>query len=56
MSARVDESPNPIPCPRKRKRAQGNAPAFDLGSEWYRVTGTELTQIDGIDGVTAQAV
>jgi hypothetical protein len=56
MSAKVDDAKNPIPCPRKRKRAHGNAPTFDLRSELYRVTGTDLTQIDGIDVVTAQTI
>jgi transposase len=56
MSAKVDDATNPIPCPRKRKRAHGNAPTFDLRRELYRVTGTDLTQIDGIDVVTAQTI
>jgi transposase len=56
MSAKVDDVRHPIPCPRKRKRAHDNAPTFDLRSELYRVTGTDLTQIDGIDVVTAQTI
>jgi transposase len=51
-----DAATNPIPCPRKGKRAHGNAPTFDLRSELYRVTGTDLTHIDGIDVVTAPAI
>jgi len=45
-----------VPAARKGKRPHGNAPAFDLRSELYRVTGTDLTQIDGIDVTTAQTV
>ena len=56
MSAQVDNNTNPLPKPRKGKRPHGNAPSFDLRSELYRVTGTDLTQIDGINVVTAQAI
>jgi transposase len=56
MSGKVDDNPTPIPAPRKGKRSHGNAPAFDLRSELFRVTGTDLTQIDGVDVVTAQAI
>ena len=56
MSAQVDNNTNPLPKPRKGKRSHGNAPSFDLRSELYRVTGTDLTQIDGINVVTAQAI
>jgi transposase len=56
MSAQTDNNTNPLPKPRKGKRPHGNAPSFDLRSELYRVTGTDLTQIDGINVVTAQAI
>ena len=56
MSAKVDVTAAPVPAARKGKRPHGNAPAFDLRSELYRVTGTDLTQIDGIDVTTAQTV
>ena len=52
----VDNNTNPLPKPRKGKRPHGNSPSFDLRSELYRVTGTDLTQIDGINVVTAQAI
>jgi transposase len=56
MSAQVDNNTNPMPKPKKGKRPHGNAPSFDLRSELYRVTGTDLTQIDGVNVVTAQAI
>jgi transposase len=56
MPAQIEGDSNPLPKPRKGKRPHGNAPAFDLRSELYRVTGTDLTQIDGINVVTAQAI
>lgn len=55
MSAKAN-SCSSIPSPRKGKRPHGNAPAFDLRSELFRVTGTDLTQIDGVDVVTAQTI
>ena len=38
------------------KRTQGNAPRFDLRSHLYRMTGVDLTRIDGMDAYTALKV
>ncbi len=38
------------------KRSQGNAPRFDLRSHLYRMTGVDLTRIDGVDAFTALKV
>ena len=38
---------------RLRKKKKGNAPQFDLRTELFRMTGADLTQIDGIDVTTA---
>src|SRR5581483_8390473 len=35
--------------PKAGKRAGGNAPQFDLCGEMYRVSGIDLTHIDGIN-------
>ena len=35
---------------------KGNAPQFDLRQDLFRMTGTDLTQIDGIDVMTAMTV
>ena len=43
------------PEPRKKK-ATKNAPRFDLGSELQRITGVDLTRIDGIDVMVAQTL
>ena len=42
---------DPIPPPKRRQsaRAQGNAPAFDVRGHLYRITGVDLTRIDGVD-------
>ena len=39
-----------------RKRRQKNAPQFDVRNHLYRMTGVDLTQIDGVDGFTALKV
>ena len=39
-----------------RKRRQKNAPQFDVLSHLYRMTGVDLTQIDGMDAYTALRV
>lgn len=46
------------PCPRNKKpRSNDNVPAhFDLRQELYRVTGVDLTRIDGINVLTAQTM
>jgi len=38
------------------KKKKGNAPQFDLRTELFRTTGTDLTQIDGIDVMTATTI
>ena len=41
---------------RLRKKKKGNAPHFDLRTELFRLTGTDLTQIDGIDVTTTMTI
>jgi transposase len=41
---------------RLRKKKNGNAPQFDLRAELFRMTGTDLTQIDGIDVTTTMTI
>ena len=41
---------------RRRKKKKGNAPQFDLRTELFRMTGADLTQIDGIDVTTAMTI
>ena len=38
------------------KRSQGNAPRFDLRNHLHRMTGVDLTRIDGVDAFTALKV
>ena len=41
---------------RKTKPAAKNAPQFDLSSELERITGVDLTRIDGIDVMGSQTI
>lgn len=40
----------------RRKKKKGNAPRFDLRESLFRMTGTDLTRIDGIDVITATTI
>ena len=39
-----------------RRGSQGNAPRLDIRTQLYRMTGVDLTGIDGVDGYTALKV
>src|SRR5215472_685011 len=58
MEAKVDELARPLPAARPKNRLprRKHIPQFDLRAELYRVTGADLTQIDGINVQTAQVV
>ena len=54
----LPEPPAPTP-PEARKtktKRSKNAPAFDLSQALYRVTGVDLTQVDGLEALTVQTV
>ena len=51
-----DRSDGEPPAPDGKKRNQKNAPRFDVQGHLYRMTGVDLTLIDGIDGFTALKV
>src|SRR3979409_440135 len=42
--------------PKGRRKAGSHAPQFDLGRELHRISGVDLTRIDGIDVGVAQTV
>jgi transposase len=50
-----DETPSPRP-PKRRRKAGSHAPQFDLRRELQRISGVDLTRIDGIDVGVAQTV
>ena len=46
-----------LPPVERSKRARGHVPeGFDLREEMYRISGVDLTRIDGINALTAQTV
>jgi transposase len=53
-----EAQPSPSESSKKGKqyKARGNAPVFDLSRELQRITGVDLTRIDGVDVMTAQTV
>ncbi len=45
-----------LPTKPGNRRSKGNAPRFDLRTHLFRMTGVDLTEIDGVDGYTALKV
>jgi len=56
MPAMVNVSEHPIPPPRRVSWSRKRQPGFDLRGELYRLTGVDLTQVDGLDVQTIQTV
>jgi transposase len=58
IEAKVDPVAQPLPPARAKNRLPNrkHIPQFDLRGELYRITGVDLTQIDGINVQTAQVV
>jgi transposase len=52
----IDSEAYPLPPTAQSKRRGHNAPDYDLRSCLYRLTGVDLTQVDGLDTVLAQAI
>ena len=63
----ADAVPDPEPSPspsheaqrsgsKRRRKAGSHAPQFDLGHELHRISGVDLTRIDGIDVGVAQTL
>jgi len=54
FESRVDlDSLPPLPPGTPKRKPKGNEPDFDLREHMYKLLGTDLTQIDGISGLTA---
>jgi len=56
MQAKIDPRAHPIPAPRRVSWSRKRQPTFDLRGELYRVTGVDLTQVDGLDVQTIETV
>jgi len=55
MDAQVDAT-QPVPEPRRMRGPRKHESGFDVRGQLYRITGVDLTQIDGVDVQTAQTV
>ena len=51
-----NSSDGELPAPNGKKRNQKNAPSFDVQGQLYRMTGVDLTRIDGVEAYTALKV
>ena len=51
-----NRSDGELPAPNGKKRNQKNAPRFDVQGQLYRMTGVDLTRIDGVEAYTALKV
>jgi transposase len=56
FASKVDLSTHPLGAKPKGKKGSKNAPAFDLRTELYRITGVDWAQVNGLDVLTAQTV
>ena len=56
LGSKVDLQTQPLGPRPKGKKNSRNAPAFDLRTELYRITGIDWSQINGMDVLTAQTV
>ena len=56
MDPKVDVETQPLPPARRVKWPSKHQPRYDLRGELYRVTGVDLTLIDGLDVLTVQTV
>ena len=56
MEGKIDVQAQPAPPARRIHAPRKHMPQFDLRGQLYRITGVDLTQIDGIQVQTAQTV
>jgi hypothetical protein len=56
MEPKIDPVSEPIPEPRRGKDWRGHPSGFDLRGQLYRITGVDLTRIDGIEVQNAQTI
>lgn len=53
LTAGISAPQTPLPPPRKKTRIRGQEPDFEIRNQMYRLTGVDLSQIDGIGPFTA---
>jgi transposase len=57
IPSRLDPASQPLkPLKRNSKRKTKNSPDFDLRTQLYRITGVDLTQVDGLNATTVQEI
>ena len=57
LTSKSEDTPKTSPPPKKLSgKRRKNQPHFDLRTQQYRITGVDLTQIDGISAMTAQTI
>jgi hypothetical protein len=57
FDSKVDIKANPVPPSKKgNRKPRRNEPKIDLHTHLYRITGTDLTKIDGLDVMSVQAI
>ncbi len=57
LPSMIDPKENPLkPLKRGSNRTMKNSPDYDLRSQLYRITGVDLTQIDGLNASTVQDI
>ena len=56
FDSQVEPHTQPLPPPRRRHKPERNQPPLDLRTELYRITGGDLTRIDGISAYTGLVV
>jgi transposase len=56
METKIDPVVHPLPAPRRVSWSRKRQPTFDLRGELYRLTGVDLTQVDGLDVQTIQKI
>lgn len=56
FDSKVDPAKSPLPKPKTCSSKRRNGPSFDLRTHLYRITGVDLTRINGVDVNTAQAI
>ena len=56
MQSKVDPQTLPARSSKRKRKPQRNEPRYDCRREMYRITGADLTRIDGIDAAAAQII
>ena len=56
MQSKAEVSAQPLPPSRHGRKIRKHGPRFDLRQQLYRLTGVDLTEIDGFDVQVAQTV